>query len=312
MGLLVDRRKLIIRLLRGKEASGQEVYRELCAKGVKAWPNHVYTTLAKMERDGLLKSRWVENPKPTLPRTHIYSLSRKGASEYRKIIKDSLGLLMSEFIRSNLDVRELYGHVNLYNTIFSLLGIEPLTLNGVNVVTALPSPDPLICYPIGLVALSEALPNASIFVVKPPGTILDTGSRPNLNFVDGWRHNMPFREGFADYLWVDGFPNEVSEEDTIREYARVVKDDGHLIIQVPGVMTEEKKPRYISFSEFVLESYYDFYGDDRTISTMHVKELLSKYFKEATDIEAYGGTIFYSSGKNEKARMVGISERLTS
>jgi DNA-binding PadR family transcriptional regulator len=293
-------RKLIIRLLRESEATGSELFRQLTSKGVRTWPNHVYSSLAKMEREGLLKSRWIGNPKRGLSRKHVYSLSGKGTREFRKIMKDSVGLLMSEFVRSNLDVRELSDHSVAIASIISLVGVPPPSRADAKVVLALPNPDPLICYPINFLALSDVVPNAAIYVVKPPGTQFNLDPRPNLVFVDGWRHEMPLRESFADYLSLDGFPDVVPEEETIRECARVLKDDGHLIVSVPGVMTEEKRPRHVSFQEFVLEQYYSFYGDDRMVSVARVRDLLTQYFKEVKDRELYGDTYFYAKGKSLK------------
>lgn len=296
----VDNRKLIIRLLREQEASGSELLKQLSAKGVKTWPNHVYASLARMESEGLLKSRWIKSPRRGLRRRHVYSLSGKGQKEFRKLMKDSVGLLMSEFVRSNLRVRELSEHSMAIGSLISIAGVPPPS-GDAKVVVALPNPDPLICYPVNFLALSDLIPDTVIYVVKPPGINFQLDPRPNLTFLDGWRREMPLREGFADYLSLDGFPEEVSEEETIKECARVLKDDGHLVIMIPSVMTEEKRPRHMSFQEFVLEQYYSFYGDDRMVSVARVKELLLGYFKEVKDVDVYDDVLLYARGKALKA-----------
>jgi len=147
----------------------------------------------------------------------------------------------------------------------------------------------------------EAFPDASISVVKPPGTTSFGEGRPNLTFLEGRRHDMPLKDGFADYLMLEGFPRGVSEEDTILECVRVLKSDGHLIIRVPNVMTEEKKPKFSNLAEFASRLFYDFSGQDRIISIEHVKQILSRHSGKVKDLGDRSNIVIYAGIGKKKA-----------
>ena len=91
-----DLRSIIIRILKDDEMSGYSIYKSLLMKGLKTWPNHVYTLLSDMEKDrGLLRSRWVvDRRRNNSTRRHLYSLSETGNQEYEGIVKDSVVVLM--------------------------------------------------------------------------------------------------------------------------------------------------------------------------------------------------------------------------
>jgi ubiquinone/menaquinone biosynthesis C-methylase UbiE len=144
--------------------------------------------------------------------------------------------------------------------------------------------------------MSEMFPKSSIVVVNPPG-LRFYDDRPNVTFVDGRRHDMPLKDGFADYLMLEGFPREASVRDTIRECARVIKDDGHFILRVPKVMTEEQIPRFTNFAEFTMKQYYDLLEQDRRVSLEGLRSLLSEYFERQKEAEIRGIVVFYATCK---------------
>lgn len=283
-------KRLIIRMLLEREVYGYEISKELSMKGVKLRPNYVYTILNEMEKRGLLKGKWVKNP--TGPRRHFYSLSEKGEEEFRRMIKEALNLLMGAYIRFNLTIQDFSGFIRMAEGFATALGAPVPTTEKIRFVLVIPYYDPLICYPF-IYNICEFFPNSSIYIVKPPELkIYEQG--PNLTLLDGWRHDIPLKDDFADFLMVMGFPKRISEHEAIREWARVLKDVGHIIIQVSNVMIEEKAPRYPLFSEFVAKLYYDVYDEDRTISIERVKRLLLRYFNEVKDMEALDATLFYA------------------
>ncbi|MBI3022097.1 MAG: PadR family transcriptional regulator [Thaumarchaeota archaeon] len=206
-----DQKRLVLSLLHQREVSGSDVYKFLAKKGARIWPNHVYGTLSEMERAGLLKGRWLDNPGGKGPRKHLYSLSIRGKKEFRELIRESIDLLVGEYSRSDHtkeDVRNYLDVVKSYFGRFTQIGARIPTRTGSKIVGVVPDPDPLVCSPLYIEAASEALPNAALYVVKPPHAKLDLEVRPNLTVLDGWRHNMPLKDGFADWLSVQGFRND--------------------------------------------------------------------------------------------------------
>lgn len=283
--------KVIVRLLLDRELSGYDIHKELSLKGVKIRSNYLYMILTALHERGMLRDRWVESSNG--PRRHLYSLSKRGEEEFRGMLKESVNLLMDAFVHANVNARDVPDHSDSIKAMFSSLRIPPPSRGSKYVVTV-PSFDPLLCYPIAFHILSETFADASIFVIKPPGVKM-MEDRSNLTFLDGWRQDIPLKDGFADYLMLEGFPRDASQEDVISECARVLKDDGHLIIRHPTVMTDEKKPKFATFGEFASRLFYDVSDQDRTVGVELVKQLVSRYYKRVGAGEYRGNFVLYAS-----------------
>jgi DNA-binding PadR family transcriptional regulator len=296
----------IIRILKDEEYSGYSIYKMLAAKGVKTWPNHVYTLLVRMEKElGLLKSRWVgggadkRREKTDAPRRHLYALSEAGAAEYDNIVRDSLGVLMERFFRENLSLEDLSFHIGLAR---ETLGVPPMWERGgsFRLVIASPSYHPLVCFPKFYYAVSEAYPNASVYVVKTPweNALRPLEARKNLTFVEGSRDDIPLRDGFADFVILQGFPNSSSVRATIGECLRVLKEDGYLFLEIPSILTAEKGMSHTTvFPEYVLKLFYELCGQDRTARIEEVRKALSACFAHTKSVEIRGKVIFQAAGK---------------
>lgn len=296
---------VIVRMLLQRELSGYDIYKELAMKGVKMRSNYLYMILNAMHDRGMLRDHWVEGASG--PRRRLYSLSKKGEEEFRGLLKESVGLVMDAFVHANLNAEDLPDHSNAVKALFASLRIPPPS-TGSKLVVIVPSFDPLLCYPIAFYVLGETFPDASVFVIKPPGVKLQV-DRSNLTFLDGWRHDIPLKDGFADYLMLEGFPAEASEEDVLSECVRVLKDDGHLIIRHPGVMTDEKRPKFTTFGEFASRLFYDVTEQDRTISVQRVKQLLSRQYKKLNDAENRGSVVFYGSMKKRIGESITLLQK---
>jgi hypothetical protein len=120
---------------------------------------------------------------------------------------------------------------------------------------------------------------------------------------------MPLKDGYADYLMLEGFPRVVSETKTILECARVLNERGHLLIQLPGVMLEENKPRFGNFAEFALKQYYDISGQDRTVSVPRLRSLLETCFGKQMEVEVRGNLMMYA-GEKKSVRELSVLHEL--
>ncbi|MDA4128269.1 MAG: PadR family transcriptional regulator [Thaumarchaeota archaeon] len=283
--------RTIVRILIGREISGYDAYKELSTKGVRLRSNYLYMILSDMRKRGLLKARWVENEKG--PRKHLYSLSEGGQEEFKEQVWDSLNVLMSAFLHANLNTQATPDHLNAYQSSLAKFRIPP-PKDGDKLVYTTPSFSPLACYPLNIRMLSDMLPKVSIFVVKPPGMRF-YDDRPNVTFLDGRRHDIPLKDGFADHMVLEGFPRAASETKTILECARVMNEHGHLLIRVPSVMLEEKKPRFNDFAEFALKQYYDISEQDRMVSIARIKNLVEACFGKVMTDESRGNLVVYAT-----------------
>jgi DNA-binding PadR family transcriptional regulator len=290
--------RLITRILLYQELAGYNIFRQVLSKGVKVRPNYLYMILTGMRSNGLLSARWIESSKGG-PKRHLYSLSQKGKEQFRNMVNDSLTIMMDAYVQANLRARDVQDHANGLRTSLELSGV-PYPRGADKFVIATPPFDPLICLPLGFRIISEIFPSTSLIVVKPQG-INFYDERPNITFVDGQRHDMPLKDGFADYLMLEGFPKEATARSTIRECARVLKKDGHFILRFPIIMTEERRPKWTNFAEFAMNQYYEVFESDRGVSREEVKTLVSEYFDTHGEVERGVNVIIHATGKDESS-----------
>ena len=294
-----DRMKsLVIRMLLEREASGYQIIKELSLKGLEARRNYVYRVLAKMERDGSIGGRWASSESG--PRKHIYALTQQGEKEFQVSLRDSLDFLMGSFNHFNRRIRDISPVIEGSKALLGSMRVPIRNSNKTRMIIATGGYDPMICYPYEFFAIAEILTESTIYVVRPPGSPMGE-SRKNLLIMDGFRHDLPFKEGFADYLFLEGFPKYVPEERTIRECSRVLKASGHLIIRLVDELIEERLPRFPHFGSYVSKLFYDLNGQDKVVNLAEVKELLARYFATRGEAQAVGDLFLYASGKHASA-----------
>ena len=248
-----------------------------------------------MERDGLIEGRWV-GPSPR--KKHVYSLTHEGRKEFNSAIRQSLILLMGAYNQSNIEglAKYLPMTIQFYSRLAEVVGLPLDRMKNMNVVMAVGPFDPLVCYPNAFIGLSTMVPHGKVYVVKDPDMNF-CETRPNMVILDGWRNDIPLKDGMADLLTLQGFPGGASEEETIEECSRVLKKDGHLIVEVMKVMVKEKAAPFIRFNEFVAKKYYEHDGKDRIVSLAKVKEALSNRFERVTESEFGDNMRFHAMGK---------------
>jgi DNA-binding PadR family transcriptional regulator len=293
-----DLREFIIRILKYEELSGYSVYKTLSAKGLKVWPNHVYVLLRKMEKEGLLKSRWsnaTNSKRLKQAKKHLYSLSSPGEDEYNNIIYHSVLVLMERFFEENLLLEDLPFHIELVKETLGRLGSSPEVPHS-RIVIASPAYDPLVCFPKFYYALSDAYSNSMIYVVKNPWIDKEQlVGRKNLVFLDGSRDDIPLKDNFADYLLLQGLPRSASPVETIDECIRVLKKDGCFFLESSKIMIEESK--YTDFLEFVLKMFYDFCAQDQKVSLEELDKILSERFEIMKRVEVRNKFLYFCGRK---------------
>lgn len=296
----LDLKRLILRLLIEREAYGYDIIQQLSVKGVKPARNYLYSILLEMERDGLIHGRWVgESPR----KKHVFSLTAAGRREFDAAVRRSLDFLMGAYNQNNIEEMPtvLAPIIRFYSGLARTIGIPTSRIRDMNVVMAVGSFDPLVCYPNAFVALSTLSPDGKVFVVKDPEMNF-CETRPNMVVLDGWRNDLPLKDGMADLLTLQGFPSGVTEEKTIEECARVLRKDGHLVVEVMKVMIKEKTAPFLRFVEFVAKEYYSHNGKDRVVSLARVKGALSNYFGSVVELDTGDNLVFHATKRTPNKR----------
>ncbi len=274
-----------------EEIHGYDLWKRLSSKGIKCHSNHLYIILKEMEEKGLLKGRWEENGKNINGgRRHLYSMGREGTEALNSSLMESLSLLMTSYVNYMRHKEDFTGFGKVVIDAFTQLD-SPLPKEGEIVVLALSYHDPLTCYQL-IFSLTDLFPRNAIYVVTPPGMEIFERRR-NMTVLQGWRYDIPLKDGFTDYVIIEGFPSQVSEDETIDEAMRILRSGGKFVAQVKNTMVKEKRPEYPFFSEYVEELYYQLFKQDSEISVENIEKILTKYSRNQKSTDMMGTTVFY-------------------
>ncbi len=231
-------------------------------------------------------------------RRHLYSVGGKGKEALDSSLMESLTLLMTSYVNYMRHIEDFTGFAKVLIVASTQLEM-PVPQEGERVVLAVSYHDPLTCYQL-IFSLTDLFPQSEVYVVAPPGMEIFE-QRKNMTVLHGWRYDIPLKDGFADYVIIEGFPSKVSEDKTIGEAMRVLRSGGNFVAQVKNTMVKEKRPEYPFFSEYVEELYYQLFKQDREISTEHIESLLAKYSQQQKSADINGTTMFHcrkgSTGK---------------
>ena len=286
-----DMEKIIMKMIsEEEEIYGYDLWKKLSLKGIKCHTNHLYVVLKEMEKKGILKGRWVDEGGHGGAKRHLYSIGSKGREAINSSLKDSLNLLMTSYLNHMRQVKDFSGFVKVLVQASIQLSL-PVPAEGDRIVLAVPYHDPLTCYQL-IFSMTDSFPYSSVYLVTPPKMEIFE-QRSNMTVLHGWRYDIPLRDGFADFVILEGFPSQTSEEETIAECARVLKEGGNFVAQIKNTMVEEKVPEFPFFSEYVEMLYYELFEQDRKVSTDKLRTVLSTHFTDVKDTDINGTTMFY-------------------
>lgn len=277
----------VLRALIGREMHGYEIIGELQRMGIRSGYNYVYTVLSEMERRGALSGRW-EGNRTRRPSRHFYRLSEQGKQELQMKVRDAVDLIMALFLSS-----APMGSPKTFERICSKLG-APLPKG--RLVIAASDCNPAVSLQLYAHRLIGNLPDAAVYLVKPPE--LRFHEQPTgATVLDGRRNNLPFKDEFADSLFLLGIPSYASEEETVEECARVLNRNGGLLVKQPNTLTTDRTPRQITGYEYFGKLFYEIYDRDKTVSIRELMKLLSNRFKTVKDGVFGGSTWLYAHTK---------------
>ncbi|MDG6921781.1 MAG: PadR family transcriptional regulator [Nitrososphaerota archaeon] len=280
---------LVVRSLADRELYGYELMQRLRMMGIRTASNYLYEILSELEGQGLLKGRWAANPTGK-PGRHYYSLSRQGRRKLDDMVKEAIDLIQERVL-----LVSARGSPSTFKKICTVLG-APVPRG--KFVIALPYGNPATSYQIYAHRLTGSLPNAEVYIVKPPGMYF-SDQPSGATILDGHRNNMPFKDGFADFLLMAGLPSDASIIDTIQECGRVLKVEGHFVLKHPNSLTTDRAPKEPAGYEQYSKLVYEIYERDKTINTRELIRILTRRFGSVKEKVIGGSTWFHTCVRQE-------------
>lgn len=279
-----DLKKNILEMFRGKEFYGYEIHKKLASEGVTVEISRLYRILNEMLREHLLQSRWQKSQFG--PEKRVYRLSGKGREELSRIFLDAIETIKAFYGEYLLG---LPSKINVFDNVCRLLGEELMDQRIIVYIVHEYSAmhERMIC------CLISKVRRGKIYLVKPRSVELYR-RLDNLFFLDGSYVEVPLKDGYADLIVVANIPENDLVETALREWDRVLKESGRLVILMPTVFVREYEDP-LTISDFIEKHEYEALELGKRANKKAFRALLENFFRKVEETEIVNMTIFSAS-----------------
>jgi PadR family transcriptional regulator PadR len=225
-----DLKRAILLMLRNTEFYGYDINRRLAQQDMRGNISRLYSVLNEMQEDRLLKDRWEKSKEG--PRKKMYSLTDKGREALNEILLDAIStvhLFYGDYLRSLFPKVDIFGHIIgiLTDELKEGASVAYIsnTFSGINQFI--------------VKSIQQRNPKGKLYLIKPED--LNYSSKfENVNVFDGTHYDMPFKDDFVDKLIVIGVPSQETLVESVKEWRRVINEEGTLTILTPTILVQKK------------------------------------------------------------------------
>jgi len=282
-----DLKRIILKMFGDREFYGYEVHKKLSALDMKIEISRLYRVLKEMLREGLLDGRWEKSHLG--PKKRVYRLGEKGREELDNILLDAIRTVHVFYGKY---VMNLPAQVNPVDSLCSSL-IDDLKGGNLGYLTGRYSG----MNELMIRRLHGRVPGIMTYFIKPDSVQMDL-KLDNLTFLDGTYDNIPLRKDYLDLLVVVDLPPIDTLEETLREWHRVVKQDGRLAILAPTILMNKYKDP-LTIGDFVEKHEHETIEKGVQIDKEYLQSLLGTYFKKIEESQIVHMTALIASEKSE-------------
>jgi DNA-binding PadR family transcriptional regulator len=279
-----DLKKIVLRMFGGRKFYGYEVHKELASEKIEVSISRLYRVLTEMLRDGLLDGEWEKGQLG--PRKRVYIIGEKGRKEREKILLDAIEIVHGFYSEYLLN---LPGEANVLGGICKLLS-DNVNREG---EIAYISPEYSVMHEKMLQGLHGEVPDAKIYFVKPASLAVDLNF-DNLWLLNGTYDNIPLRRRYVDLAIVAGVPERNYLRKSLKEWRRVLKQDGTLAMVTPTILVR-KYDDPLSIDGFIEKCEHEVSEKGDYMEAQALKALLQKFFYKVGETEIVHMTIFLAS-----------------
>ncbi|MCJ7634064.1 PadR family transcriptional regulator [Candidatus Bathyarchaeota archaeon] len=285
-----DFKNIILKMFGNREFYGYEIHRMLASEGLDVEISRLYRILNEMSKEGLIEGRWAKSQFG--PNRRIYKLGVNGRNGLNKILLDAI-----------ITVHSFYGLylTNLipkFNIIESLVHpfVDGLSGNeNIAFITAKYSP----MYDVLVSHLHQKVPHGKVFFIKPKSVQVDL-RLSNLLLMDGSYGDIPLKDDYVNLLLAIDLPNEDALEKALKEWFRVINQNGKLAILTPTILVS-KCDDPMSIGDFVEKNEHEAIEKGVHIDKGHLHTLLNSFFNVVHERELVHMTTFIASQKKHVA-----------
>jgi len=226
-----DLKRIILKMFQDKKFYGYEVHKQLVSNDIEIEISRLYRVLNEMLREGLLEGYWEKSRLG--PRRRVYQIGEKGEQEFNKIFLDAINTVHRVYRKY---LNDLPPRVNAFNNICGQLTDKLKEQGNIAYVVSKYS-----AMHKGLMqALHDKTPRGKLYFIKPDSVQVDL-KLDNLVFLEGTYNHIPLKSNYLDRLVVIGFPHKRYMVAAIKEWHRLLKQNGSLKILIPTILLDGPK-----------------------------------------------------------------------
>ncbi|MHA2352202.1 MAG: helix-turn-helix transcriptional regulator [Candidatus Thorarchaeota archaeon] len=262
----------ILKMVGGREFYGYEIHKELEQSKIKIGIGRLYSILAEMKDDGLLKDRWEKSQ--TGPKRRTYRIGRKGSKEREKILMDAIRTVHDFYTEYLLSLPPEHSVFAIVSRILT----EDLTKTSNIGYAASRFPGPLRKI-IG--QLRTVVPDGNVYAISHQAKELDLGFE-DVFVIEGTFEDLPMKDDHLDLLIVTGNIKSDCLDACLSEWRRVLAKEGILAIITPtATITSYEDP--LEIGEFIEQREHPRLEDKDTLNSDILRAEMGRYFKSVEE-----------------------------
>ncbi|MFX1483237.1 MAG: helix-turn-helix transcriptional regulator [Promethearchaeota archaeon] len=260
-------KKAILKMAGKGEFYGYEIHKKLEQKNINIGIGRLYSVLSEMMSEGLLKDRWERSQKG--PKKRIYRIAKSGEDERERMLVEAIKTV-HEFYTDYL--LSLPPKLSAFNKMADLL-IEkvPKHANLAYAANRFSGPVRKV-----MEILQDKFPEGNVYAIssKSNGTSPDLGAIP---VIDGSFEDIPMRDDYLQLLIVTGSVKSDCIDACLREWRRVLSDNGTLAIITPTALFAEYTDP-LEIGEFVEQKEHPRNKGEDSLNLVALENELKKHF----------------------------------
>jgi DNA-binding PadR family transcriptional regulator len=275
----------ILRMTGKSEFYGYEIHKQLEQRNIKIGIGRLYSVLAEMKDEGLLKDRWEKSQSG--PKRRIYQIGRKGFKERENILMEAIRTVHDFYTEYLIDLPP-------ENSVFNI--ISNILTKGLSKKSNIGYAASRFSGPIRSIIsqLRNNVQDGSVYVIADKTNRLDLGIEGVL-VVEGTFEDLPMKDKFLDLLIVTGNIKSDCLARCLSEWRRVLSDDGILAIVAPtATISIFKDP--LEIGEFIEQREHPRLESDDSLSSEIIQSEMTRFFKRVEEKRVVHITLLLGTG----------------
>ena len=280
-----DLEKLILRMFKGQQLYGYEIHKRLKSDGVEVEMSRLYRVLNGMLKRGYLEGHWEKSNLG--PDKRMYRIGERGRKEIFKILLDAIKMVHESYGEYLLS---LPPEKNVINKVSRLLTDKLKGQCNIAYVSLEYSP----IHAKLLSSLQSMVPQGKIYYIKPSSVEADF-KLENISTLDGEYINIPLRNSYLDLLFVIDVPKRAHLDDALREWCRVLSQNGKLGIITPSALVLNED--ILSIGDYIEKLEHETIEGAESIDRNFVEASLKRFFQRVEAMKIVHMILFLAHGK---------------